>query len=431
MPQLRRSDIWLDLLARICSSNFRRDDIDRICCSYGASRYFSPLARKIELLRSCTKWEPSIDHYDSCAAVLTIAKLTESVYTVPTDLPEGDGTLDWNSTTLVLVQAIGGSETGIGYTYADTATARLIEDKLRPLIEGGDIGNIPGLWKQMTIHTRNLGHAGIVAMAISAVDTALWDLKARFLRVPLCELLGTARDSIPLYGSGGFTTYSIDQLQQQLAGWATSGMRWVKMKVGREPGTDLARVGAARKAIGSQARLFVDANGAYSRKQSLELAQRFADLDVTWFEEPVSSDDLEGLRLIRDKAPAGMEIAAGEYGYDLIYFRRLIEAGAVDVLQADITRCGGITGFMGAGILAESSGLPLSSHCAPLLHLHPACSINVFRHAEYFHDHVRIEHLFFDGVPTPEKGRLKPDLTRPGLGVIFKEKDASKYQQRF
>jgi L-alanine-DL-glutamate epimerase-like enolase superfamily enzyme len=363
--------------------------------------------------------------------VLTIDQLKVTAYTVPTDLPEGDGTLDWNQTTLVLVRIAGGSETGIGYTYADTATARLIQDKLRPLIEGHDLLNIPGLWKQMAVATRNLGRSGIVAMGISAVDSALWDLKARVLKLPLCELLGTVRDSIPLYGSGGFTSYSIDQLQEELGRWAEAGMRWVKMKVGREPDQDVVRVGAARKAIGSQAQLLVDANGAYGRKQSLDLAQRFADLEVTWFEEPVSSDDLEGLRLIRDRAPAGMEIAAGEYGYDSCYFRRLIEAGAVDVLQADVTRCGGITGFLGAGVLAEASGLPLSSHCAPLLHLHPACSINVFRHAEYFHDHVRIEKMFFEGVPTPEKGFLRPDLTQPGLGVVFKDKDASKYQQPF
>jgi L-alanine-DL-glutamate epimerase-like enolase superfamily enzyme len=363
--------------------------------------------------------------------VQTIDHLNVAAYTVPTDLPEGDGTLDWNRTTLVLVRATGGSETGIGYTYADTATARLIDDKLRPLIQGRDVGEIPRLWKQMSVHTRNLGHSGIVAMAISAVDTALWDLKARAMQVPLCELLGMARDYIPIYGSGGFTSYSIDQLQEQLGNWAETGMQWVKMKVGREPESDFARAGAVRKVIGSKTRLLVDANGAYSRKQALDLAQRFAELDVAWFEEPVSSDDLEGLRLIRDRAPAGMEIAAGEYGYDLIHFRRLIEAGSVDVLQADVTRCGGITGFTAAGILAEASGLPLSSHCAPLLHLHPACSINAFKHAEYFHDHVRIENMFFEGVPAPAKGFLRPDLTQPGIGVVFKEKDASKYQQAF
>ncbi|MBV9876191.1 MAG: mandelate racemase [Verrucomicrobia bacterium] len=361
----------------------------------------------------------------------TIDHLQVSAYTVPTDLPEGDGTLDWNRTTLVLVQATGGSKTGIGYTYADLATARLVEDKLSPLITGRDVGEIPRLWKQMSVHTRNLGHSGIVAMAISAVDTALWDLKARLMNVPLCELLGMARDYIPIYGSGGFTSYSIDQLQEQLGNWAEAGMQWVKMKVGSEPETDFARADAARKAIGSKTGLLVDANGAYSRKQALAFAQRFTELDVTWFEEPVSSDDLEGLRLIRDRAPAGMEIAAGEYGYDSCYFRRLIEAGAVDVLQADVTRCGGITGFLAAGILAEASGLSLSSHCAPLLHLHPACSTPAFRHAEYFHDHVRIESLFFENVPTPTKGFLRPDLTQPGIGVVFKEKDVSKYQQSF
>jgi L-alanine-DL-glutamate epimerase-like enolase superfamily enzyme len=363
--------------------------------------------------------------------MIAINKLNVSAYTVPTDLPEADGTLDWNETTLVLVQATGANETGIGYTYADTATARLIEDKLRPLVEGADVANISSLWRRMMIHTRNLGHSGITAMAISAVDAALWDLKARLLKIPLCELIGKVRDEVPLYGSGGFTSYTFVQLQKQLADWADAGIRQVKMKVGREPGADLTRVSAARNAIGSQTQLFVDANGAYSRKQSLALAQRFADLDVSWFEEPVSSDDLEGLRLVRDRVPAGMEVAAGEYGYDTVYFRRMLEAGAVDVLQADVTRCGGITGFIGAGLLSEACGIPLSSHCAPLLHLHPDCCINSLRHAEYFHDHVRIENMFFDGVPRPENGFLKPDSTRPGIGVVFKEKDAGKYQQRF
>jgi L-alanine-DL-glutamate epimerase-like enolase superfamily enzyme len=363
--------------------------------------------------------------------MIAINKLNVSAYTVPTDLPEADGTLDWDETTLVLVQATGANETGIGYTYADTATARLIEDKLRPLVEGADVANISSLWRRMMIHTRNLGHSGITAMAISAVDTALWDLKARLLKIPLCELIGKVRDEVPLYGSGGFTSYSFVQLQKQLGDWADAGIRQVKMKVGREPEADLTRVSVARKAIGSQTQLFVDANGAYCRKQSLALAQRFADLDVRWFEEPVSSDDLEGLRLVRDRVPAGMEVAAGEYGYDTVYFRRMLEAGAVDVLQADVTRCGGITGFIGAGLLSEACGIPLSSHCAPLLHLHPDCCISSFRHAEYFHDHVRIENMFFDGVPRPENGFLKPDLTRPGIGVVFKGKDAGKYQQRF
>ena len=151
--------------------------------------------------------------------------------------------------------------------------------------------------------------------------------------MPLVTLLGSVHEVVPVYGSGGFTSYSIEQLQKQLGGWAERGISRVKMKIGTHPDLDLGRVRAAREVIGSGTELFVDANGAYSRKQALAQAHRFAELDVSWFEEPVSSDDLEGLRLLRDRGPAGMDIAAGEYGYDLPYFRRMLEAGAVDVLQ--------------------------------------------------------------------------------------------------
>src|SRR5205085_10704766 len=130
---------------------------------------------------------------------------------------------------------------------------------------------------------------------------------------------------------------------------------------------------------------FVDANGAYGRKQALAFAAAFAEQNVTWFEEPVSSDDLAGLRLVRDRAPAGMDMAAGEYGYDLYYFRRMLEAGAVDVLQADATRCAGITGFLQLAPLCQARGFALSAHCAPSLHVHPCCAVLPLRHLEYFH----------------------------------------------
>src|SRR3954453_9724045 len=133
-----------------------------------------------------------------------------------------------------------------------------------------------------------------------------------------------------------------------------------------------ARPPPPRRAIGD-CQLFVDANGAYTRKQALAEAAAFGEHGVSWFEEPVSSDDLDGLRLLRDRGPAGMAIAAGEYGHDAAYFRRTLEACAVDVLQADATRCGGITGFMQAVALCEAYGVPLSSHCAPSLHLPLMC----------------------------------------------------------
>jgi L-alanine-DL-glutamate epimerase-like enolase superfamily enzyme len=141
----------------------------------------------------------------------------------------------------------------------------------------------------------------------------------------------------------------------------------------------------------------------------------------------VSSDDLEGLKLLRDRGPAGMNIAAGEYGYDLPYFRRMLEAGAVDVLQADASRCGGVTGFIQAAALSDAHAIPLSAHCAPSLHAHVACATPALRHIEYFHDHARIEQMLFDGALLPKRGALEPDLSRPGMGLSLKKKDAARF----
>ena len=356
-----------------------------------------------------------------------IAAVAVDAFTIPTDAPESDGTLEWNSTTMVLVRMDAAGRRGIGYSYADTATATLIRDKLAPLLVGRDAWSVNERWIDMTRAIRNLGRPGICSMAISALDTALWDLKAKLLGVALVDLLGAARGSIAAYGSGGFTSYSLERLREQLGGWAREGLTAVKLKVGRDAHADIQRVAAAREAIGD-ARLFVDANGAYTREQALEQAERFAEDDVRWFEEPVSSDDLEGLRLLRDRAPAGMDVTAGEYGYDLFYFRRMLEAGAVDAIQADATRCGGVTGFMDAATLADAFGMPLSSHCAPALHATLCCAARRAVHLEYFHDHVRIESMLFDGAPRPRDGRLYPDRSRPGLGLELREKDAERYR---
>ncbi|HET7556736.1 MAG TPA: enolase C-terminal domain-like protein [Rhodanobacteraceae bacterium] len=360
---------------------------------------------------------------------VALGKARASAYQVPTDAHESDGTLEWDSTTLVLVEIEAGGKHGIGYSYADNATATLVNALLAKAIEGRDAMDIPGAWAAMLTSIRNLGRGGISAMAVSAVDNALWDLKAKLLDLPLFKLLGEVRDAAPVYGSGGFCSYSDAQLRDQLGGWADDGIGMVKMKVGREPQRDPARAKVARKAIGDDVQLFVDANGAYARKQALQMAEIFVrESDVRWFEEPVTSDDLTGLRLLRDRAPAGLAIAAGEYGYTPWYFRRMLAAGAVDVLQADATRCAGISGFMQASALCEAFNLPLSAHCAPALHAHPACAARPLRHIEYFHDHVRIENLLFDGVPQPERGALHPDAARPGFGLEFRHQDAERYR---
>ena len=361
-------------------------------------------------------------------AAAPVSAVRAAAYTVPTDAPEADGTYAWTSTTLVLAEVDAGGCTGIGYTYADTATATLVRDHLARVVTGGDALDNARLWCAMVQSIRNLGRPGIASMAIAAVDNALWDLKGKLLDVPVVVLLGAVRDRVPVYGSGGFTCYDDRTLSDQLGRWAERGIASVKMKVGSDAARDPERVAVARRAIGAATALFVDANGAYARKQALALAGAFQEEGVTWFEEPVSSDDLEGLRLVRDRGRAGMEVSAGEYGYDLPYFERMLAAGAVDVLQADATRCAGITGFMRVGALCEARCLPLSSHCAPALHVHPACACGPLRHVEYFHDHARIEAMLFDGAPAPVQGRLAPDRTRPGLGLDFRSADAERYR---
>jgi L-alanine-DL-glutamate epimerase-like enolase superfamily enzyme len=357
-----------------------------------------------------------------------IDALEVSAYRVPTDFPESDGTAEWDATTIVLVEAHAGGATGLGYTYGNVACAAVIESTLRDVVHGRDAMHVSAAWQAMVSACRNLGRPGVASMAIAAVDTALWDLKARLLDVPLATLLDAVRDHVPVYGSGGFTSYPDARLADQLGGWAQRGIPRVKMKVGRDPARDLARVRVAREAIGPTTELYVDANGALTRVQALWFANRYADeFGVSWFEEPVSSDDLEGLRLLRDRAPGGMDIAAGEYGYKLDYFEKMLTAGAVTCLQADVTRCEGITGFLRVAALCEARSLELSAHCGPSIHAHPSCAVMAFRHLEYFHDHARLERMLFDGVLEPKDGALHPDFTRPGNGLELKRTDAERY----
>ena len=357
-----------------------------------------------------------------------IDAVSVDAYRVPTDAPESDGTFEWDSTTMVVCRVTAGGATGIGYSYAGRAAATFITDALADTIRGLDALDTNRAYVAMRVACRNNGRSGIASAAVSAVDNALWDLKGRLLDAPVVALLGAARDEVPAYGSGGFTSYSIDRLQEQLAGWVAEGMTRVKMKVGRDAHADVQRVAAAREAIGDGPELFVDGNGAYSRSVALEQAARFSAYHVTWFEEPVSSDDLDGLSLMVDRAPAGMAVAAGEYGYVVYDFRRLLEHRAVDVLQADATRCGGITGFLKAAALAEAWNTPLSAHTAPSIHVHVCSAIANVAHIEYFHDHTRIEQMFFDGAARAVGGMLRADRLRPGLGLDFKASDAEQYR---
>jgi L-alanine-DL-glutamate epimerase-like enolase superfamily enzyme len=354
-----------------------------------------------------------------------VERVEVSAYTVPTDSPESDGTLRWDSTTMVLVEATGGGERGLGYTYGDVSVGKFVESKLAGEVEGADALSPPAAWTAMQNAIRNAGRQGVGAMAVSAVDVALWDLKARLLGLPLADVLPRFHDAAPIYGSGGFTSYSPQRLREQLGGWATQGIPRVKMKVGREPEKDPERVAAAREAIGDGVELFVDANGAYTRKQALYWAEAFAEDGITYLEEPISSEDREGLRLLRDRGPGGLPVAAGEYEWTLPQLADL--AGCVDILQADVTRCAGITNLLRVDGICKGYQIPFSAHCAPAISAHACCAMESLLHLEYFHDHVRLEDMLFDGVLNPEGAYLRPDESRPGLGLELKRPEAERY----
>ncbi|TDD82721.1 mandelate racemase [Actinomadura darangshiensis] len=354
--------------------------------------------------------------------------LTTSVYTVPTDAPEADGTLSWTSTTLVLAEARHDGRTGLGWTYGPAAAATLIGGLLEPEVRDVDPMDVPRAHEAMRRALRNAGRPGIGSMAVSAVDTALWDLKARLLDVPLHRLLGSVRTDVDVYGSGGFTSYDDERTRAQLRHWSAElGIPRVKIKIGgswgRAEDRDLARLRLARAAVGDGVALFADANGAYGVKQAIRVARAAEDVGLRWFEEPVSSDDLAGLRAVADAAAC--EVAAGEYGYDLPYFVPLMDA--VDCPQTDVTRCGGITEFLRVAALARARQRDLSAHCAPHLHAAVMTAIPNARHIEWFHDHVRIESMLFDGCLSPSGGTVRP-REDPGNGLTLRREDADEFR---
>lgn len=362
---------------------------------------------------------------------MTVTELAVSAYTVPTDRPEADGTLAWDHTTMVVVEASDGDHRGIGWTYAGTGAVSVVNDHLAPVVVGSDPADVPGTAEAMARACRNLGRPGLVACAISAVDIALWDLKAHTMGVALADLFGRAHRSVPIYGSGGFTTYDDEATRAQLATWVHQwAIPRVKIKIGEawgaDPGRDLARVRLARDVIGD-AEFYVDANGAYTVKQAVRLGRTMADdAGVVWFEEPVSSDDLAGMALVRHGFDG--DVAAGEYGYTLGYFARMLGTGAVDCLQADATRCGGYTVWLRAAALAEAHHTQISGHCAPNLHAPVAAAVPNLRHVEYFHDHHRIESMLFEGTLPPDGGVMTPDRSRWGHGLVFRASDAPRYR---
>lgn len=348
-----------------------------------------------------------------------IDRITVSAYRFPTPHPESDGTMEWDATTVVAAEVHTGSVHGLGWTYSGTGAAAVIKDNLTPVLRGRDPFDIAGAWSAMHRACRNIGTKGLAMQAISAVDIALWDLKARLLDVPVTTLLGQVRDRVPIYGSGGFTSSTDAEIAQDVAAWKAAGCKAVKIKIGKGFGGDIAwdlrRVALVRELAGPDVELMIDANGAYTTGQAKRVGVELESLRLLWFEEPVSSDDRAGLAQVRAAIQA--DVAAGEYISDTYDAEAL--APVVDCLQLDTTRCGGYTGFLRGSAIADAHNLQVSGHCAPALHAPVAAALPHLRHVEWFNDHVRLEPLLVDGAPAVSCGKLEVPSRRPGHGMVL------------
>jgi L-alanine-DL-glutamate epimerase-like enolase superfamily enzyme len=336
---------------------------------------------------------------------------------------------------------------------AGGATATCIEKDLKPLLLGEDPLMIEALWQKMFVRTRIYGRGGVVMNGISGIDIALWDIAGKVAKMPVHKLLGACRDRVEAYASGGFYQEGkgVDGIAHEAEGYRARGFKGMKMKIGRNPTTgthlrqlsgnvdfcetdpseDLARVAAARKALGPQAKLMVDINCAWSPAFAIEMGREMAPYKLFWIEEPVATDDIDGSARVADAlgtAIAGFETELGLYG-----FRELITRGAVDIVQPDIAWTGGFSEGKRIAAFAQAHHRMIAPHAfgsAVLLmaSLHFAASVPNALMLEWDQNPngLRSELL-------KEELRLEGDSTvrvpeRPGLGIELDRDAVERYR---
>ncbi len=308
---------------------------------------------------------------------------------------------------------------GFSYLSGPRAVRALIHDDISDALIGHDPFNIEALWQDMFWRVRGYGRKGLAFQAISGLDVALWDLKAKALDVPLYRLLGPAHESVPTYGSGGWTHFSIEELVAEQVGYVEAGFRRVKMKVGKDFGMDergdMARLEAVRKAVGDDVEIYIDANNGYYAKQAIRMSKQFEDYGAAWFEEPVLADDIQGLAAI--SRATTIPVATGEHEYTKYGFKDLISQGGADIVQPDIGRVGGVTEWMKVAHLADAFNLPVAPHAYGVLHLHCAMATPNIKAVEITGPEMERWPVLFEDVPPVIDGQWKPFADRPGLGL--------------
>ena len=351
---------------------------------------------------------------------MRIAKIAAGHYRIPLPTPLSDsmhGVMPDFELITARVHSDDGWE-GVGYTYTvgrgGGAVWWLIEHELAPLLVGSDPGATEDLWIRMWWHLHWVGRGGAVSFAMSAVDIALWDLKARAAHQPLWRLLGGQSNRVQAYAGGIDLHFSLEMLREQMRGFMAQGFRAVKMKVGRELlSEDIQRVAAVRDCIGPEMPLMVDANMRWSVEQAIRASQALAEFNIYWLEEPTTPDDFAGHARIAQMGR--LPIAAGENLHTVSEFRQIIAQGGVSFPEPDVSNMGGITAWMQVARLAREHGLPVTSHGVHDIHVHLLATVP---NATYMEIHGFGLERFIQEPLRFERGEaLVPE--RPGHGVDF------------
>lgn len=308
---------------------------------------------------------------------------------------------------------------GVGYTYTvgntgGSAIRHLVEDDLAPLLMGKDPRETERLWKMMWWATHYVGRGGPASFAISAIDVALWDVKATAAGEPLWRFLGGHSPKVKVYAGGIDLDMPLEELREQTAENLEAGFRAIKMKVGRERlGEDIERVAAIREQLGPDIPLMVDANMKWRVDESICASHALADYGVYWLEEPTIPDDVAGH--VRIEKEGSLPVAAGENLHTIYEFQKMIAAGAVSFPEPDLSNCGGITAWMKIAHLAEAHNLPVTTHGIHDLHVSLLAAVP---NASYLEAHGFGLERFIEQPLQINDGFTSPS-ERPGHGVKF------------
>ena len=349
---------------------------------------------------------------------MTIASVRADHYRIPLPVALSDsthGTMEAFELVTVRLRDADGAE-GLGYTYTVGAGGGAIHDliarDLAPALAGADETRIEAIWQKLWWRVHYVGRGGLAVHAISAIDTALWDLMARRRGLPLWRLLGGHDPRVRVYAGGIDLQFPLKQLLRQTEGNLSQGFRAIKMKVGRERlSEDVARVRAIRELLGPDGPLMVDANMRWSADQAIRAARALAGHDVYWLEEPTAPEDVAGhVRIVRE---GGMPVAAGENLHSLGEFHALIAAGGVTFPEPDLSNCGGVSVWLKVARLAEAANLPVTSHGVHDLHVHLLAAVP---NASYLEAHgFGLERFMAEPLRIEDGFALAPE--RPGHGV--------------